>query len=425
MNPLARVGAARQRELLRMLRGGDGLTRGEIGLLLGLSISQVSRLTGDLIAAGLIDVDPQPAEGLGRPPGTLRLAAAGPWVIGMEVGSGRRRGVVANLRGEPVARRNAPLPAAARASESAALDAFARFATRLLAAAGVSPGQTIGLGIALWAMVDPVEGVVLEWSEEPAWRGWWRGVPFREALARRLGIDAVAIDDTVRMRAAAERLAPGWAPYAESYYLYLLADSGIGAAMVIGGRPYLGRNRIAGDIGHVIAVADGPACPCGRRGCLEALASARAIERAASLLAGRPIGIPEVAAAAAAGDRQMEALLVRAGEHIASVLAPLVTMSCPDLLVLGGSVTGAPPAADALRTRLLALAPPRVAAALRVTRSALGDEAGELGAVQAILEVLLGGPGPGPGPGPMPRAADPLRVPEAMAAAGPRAGGRR
>ncbi len=389
INPLARVGSSRQWDVLRILRGNQRLTRGELGQLLGLSISQVSRLTADLIAAGLIDVDAQPADGMGRPPESLRLTGSGPWVIGMEVGGGKQRGIVANLRGEAVARLSEPLPRFG--SEGEALDAFAAFAARLLDQAGVSHDAAIGLGLALYAVVDPVEGVVLEWSEEPAWRGWWRGVPLRDALVDRLGFDAVAVDDTVRMRAAAERLAPGSARFAESDYLYLIVDTGIGAAAVIGGKPYLGRNRLAGDIGHVVVDPGGAPCPCGRQGCLEAVASARAIEREAGELKGGAWSVEEIIAGAALGDPALAALLTRAGWRIGEVLSPLVTMFSPDLVVLSGSVTGGPLVAEAIRDRLRALAPFRVTESLQVVASALGEEAGELGAVLAILDLLFTG----------------------------------
>jgi predicted NBD/HSP70 family sugar kinase len=384
MNPLLNGGTPRQWDVLRILRGEPGLTRGDIGRILGLSISQLSRVTADLIAAGLIDVDPQLLGGLGRPPETLRLAGSGPWVIGMEVGGGRQRGVLANLRGEPVARANEPRPSLG--SEQEALDAFADFVDRLVASAGVAPGQVIGLGLALYAAVDPVEGMVLEWSEEPSCRGWWRGVALRDALAERTGIAAVAIDDTVRMRAAAERLAPGWVSYADADYLYVLADTGIGAAVVIGGRSHLGRLRLAGDIGHVVVDPSGPWCACGGRGCLETLASAHAIEREA----GQPLD--RVIAAAGRGDRGMIEVLQQAGERIADALAPAATMLCPDVVVLSGSVGVTPLVTDAIRERLLARVPVRLAGTLRVIGSELGDDAGALGAVAAILDLLFAGP---------------------------------
>ena len=120
----------------------------------------------------------------------------------------------------------------------------------------------------------------------------WRDFPVRAALAEELDMP-VTVNNIIHSVAVAEgRL--GAARGVRSY-VCVYVDMGIGSGIVADGRLFFGQRGLSGEIGHCPVIADGPACGCGRSGCLETVASTMALARAAeqamaageaSLLAG-------------------------------------------------------------------------------------------------------------------------------------------
>jgi glucokinase len=134
------------------------------------------------------------------------------------------------------------------------------------------------------------------------------------------------------------------------HVLYLTVSTGIGAGVVLGGRVHRGADSLAGELGHTIVVPDGPACACGRRGCLEAVSSGPAIAQAArealeaeatSALAAIPP--PELTAkhvAEAAKTDPLAGRIIRtAGEHLGRAIAAAVNLLNPQMVVIGGGVS--------------------------------------------------------------------------------------
>jgi glucokinase len=160
--------------------------------------------------------------------------------------------------------------------------------------------------------------------------------------------------------------------------VYVSIGTGIGAAVIVGGVPLV-RGGYAGEIGHVSAGGDAP-CACGARGCLETVASARAI--AARFGAA---GAEEVLLAARAGDAAAAAIWGEAIDALAFALAWVVGVVAPERIVLGGGLSLAGPdwlaeIDAALRRRLTFQPVPE----LRLAE--LRDEAGCLGAALLALE---------------------------------------
>jgi glucokinase len=155
--------------------------------------------------------------------------------------------------------------------------------------------------------------------------------------------------------------------------------TGIAAALVLDGRPYAGGGW-AGEIGH-IDVGSGLPCPCGATGCLETIASAAAIARRYTERSSRAVGgALDVAGRLGSGDPDARVVWDEAVDALAFVLAVTAAVAAPELIVIGGGLSGA---GDVL------LAPLRREVAARVTppqrqpqlvRATLGDQAGLLGA---------------------------------------------
>jgi glucokinase len=207
------------------------------------------------------------------------------------------------------------------------------------------------------------------------------------AAHRRRELAARAALGEARRAAAAAEAALG-AGRGAGDVLFVAIGTGIGGAIVVEGHPYGGAHGRAGEIGHTVADPDGPPCACGARGCVEALASAAAIERAyAETGAGDGASAREVAALAGAHDPAARAVWDRAVAALAAGLADAITLLDPARVVIGGGLAEAGPAllepvAAAVAEHLtLGPAPPIVGAEL-------GAEAGCRGAALLAWQAL-------------------------------------
>lgn len=161
------------------------------------------------------------------------------------------------------------------------------------------------------------------------------GFPLAAALAARLGRDPLVINDGQAAAWAEFRHGAGKATEAMAF---ITVSTGIGGAFVIGGALRIGARGLAGHVGHVVVDPEGPVCGCGRRGCIERLASGTAIAAIASEQFGRPVTAPEVFEAAAAGDAGAAAILETASRYLARVITDCVALLDLDCVVIGGGV---------------------------------------------------------------------------------------
>jgi predicted NBD/HSP70 family sugar kinase len=165
--------------------------------------------------------------------------------------------------------------------------------------------------------------------------------------------------------------------------------SGIGSGIVLGGEAIAGVGGAAGDIGHIRVSDGGPACLCGRRGCLAAWASGRAL-----LEQLRPQGVRnlrDLAERVDRGDPDVNAATARASEALGRVLAAVIAMVNPQILVLGGTLGRLAAVVTAVERQVRATALDRVTVGLSVVPSRLGDEAVSVG-LTAMLNATVFAP---------------------------------
>jgi len=194
--------------------------------------------------------------------------------------------------------------------------------------------------------IDPATGRSIMAANIPG----WQNVPLREIFTADFDRPTYT-EDCSRAYAVAEK----WLGEARGRDDFIFADLGygIGMAVVADGRFLRGAGDKAGEIGHTIVAADGPSCPCGKRGCLEAIASGRALARdaAAGIAAGsspllkglthgraESVTAQDVAIAASMGDAFSAQLLHDAGTFAGLALANAVNIINPSLLILGGGL---------------------------------------------------------------------------------------
>ncbi|NBE81088.1 ROK family protein [Micromonospora rubida] len=239
--------------------------------------------------------------------------------------------------------------------------------------------EPVALGVAVPGVVDEAAGVAV-WSANIG----FRGVPLRDLAVARLGLPT-ALGHDVRAGGLAEaRLGAG---RGTGHVLFVAIGTGIAAAHVVDGSAATGAHGAAGEIGHILVRPGGPRCGCGRRGCLEAVASASAIARRYAELAGVTATAAEVADRAATGEPVATRVWAEAVEALADGLATGQSLFDVETVVVGGGLAQAgpllfDPLRAALHERMTFHREPRLVAA------ALGDEAGCLGAALLALDNL-------------------------------------
>jgi glucokinase len=264
------------------------------------------------------------------------------------------------------------------------------------AEANVEPGSLVGIGIGSPGAVDQRAGTVAHARNLPGWEGTFALAP---ALSEDLG-SPVYIDNDVQAAVDGEFALGAGKPY--SSLLGVWWGTGVGAGIVLGGRPWLGRGA-AGEIGHIVVKLGGARCPCGRRGCLEAYAGRAAMEARARKLAGRgrktqlfeimeKLGRTRLqsgvwARALERGDKLATELVDRAVEALGAGIASAVNLLDVEAVVVGGG----------LGTRLGEPYVRRIATAMHphlfveerppaVHGAALGDLGGAIGASLLVPE---------------------------------------
>lgn len=194
---------------------------------------------------------------------------------------------------------------------------------------GRSAGDVDSIGVALPGLFD-ARGVV---QLLPNLYGEWSGRQIRVPLEDGLGRPVALVNDGHAFALAESRVGSA---RGSRDVICIVCGTGIGGGLVVDGQLHLGVDDRAGEIGHHTVVLDGPPCECGNRGCLETLAGARAIARAA-----KRESFDEVVSAARAGDERALTALADAGRLIGTAIANLTIFLAPQRVVVGGGVAEA------------------------------------------------------------------------------------
>ncbi len=194
--------------------------------------------------------------------------------------------------------------------------------------------------------LDSVRGMILKAPNLQSWNEY----PLRDALGARLGIPVV-LENDANLAAVGEYCFG--AGYGYKDLVYITVSTGIGGGLVIDNRLVRGVDDSAGEIGHMTIDPHGPACNCGSRGCLEAMASGTAIMQEAGrrVLAGeasekmmriyRDNGVltaKELAALANQGDAAAIRILEEAMKYLGIGISNLLTTLSPQIVIIGGGV---------------------------------------------------------------------------------------
>ena len=242
------------------------------------------------------------------------------------------------------------------------------------------------IGIASPGPLDPHTGTILATPNIPEWHNF----PLTPKLSQHFGVPAY-LDNDANMAALAE-----WqygAGRGHQDLVYLTISTGIGGGVISNGCLIQGYHGIGGELGHIIIDPEGPPCGCGSRGHVESFSSGPSIARyvveqihagKSSVLQTQPkLSAAHIAEAARAGDALAIAAFARAGYYLGIALANYLAIFDPSILIFGGGVSQVgeylfKPFEASLRKHTFH---PHYLDGLVITKAALGDDAGLLGAL--------------------------------------------
>jgi predicted NBD/HSP70 family sugar kinase len=293
-------------------------------------------------------------------------------LVGIDFGHRHARVAVSDLSFTVLAERVAEIDVDTAGQD--ALDLAAGVAAQLLEEAGVEPGRVIAAGMGLPVPIDRATGLVHSRAILPS----LDGIDTVAEMEQRLGLP-VHLDNDANVGALGE--STFGAGKGTDVMAYLRLSAGIGAGLVIGGRPFRGAHGVAGEIGHVLVDPHGPICRCGNRGCLETFAAPPALCELLRRSHG-PITVPQLLALALDGDAGCRRVIHDAGRVVGRAVADLCNIINPDLVVVGGELSAAGDLLlDPIREAVTRFAIPAATEDVRITAGVLGERAEVLGAL--------------------------------------------
>lgn len=252
------------------------------------------------------------------------------------------------------------------------------------------------IGVCAPGPLDPKTGMVLNPPNVPCWRDF----PLAAELAQLYRVQ-VKLDNDANAAGLAEAVWGAGAGYRNVFYFTL--GTGIGTAILMQGRIYHGRTGAAGEGGHISIDHNGPRCNCGKRGCIEALASGPAIARRAraKIESGRKSAMLDLAGgkteqissemvgkAEAAGDAVAHEVLMETIDLLAFWLGNIIDLLEPEVMVMGGGVGSMlTPFIGEIRERLPGCCLNRRCQEIPLIAAQFGEDAGILGGAALCLHV--------------------------------------
>jgi glucokinase len=277
---------------------------------------------------------------------TMPEKEAKDWAIGVDVGGTKVAAGFVDSQGE--IHQHVRVPMASQGTAEQGLASVTHAIDELLKLAPEADSTKRRIGICAPGPLDPHTGIVLNPPNVPCWRNF----PLAAEIARRYD-GSVKLENDAKAAGLAEALWGAGRGYHNVFYTCI--GTGIGAGILFDGRIYYGRTGAADEAGHMTIDYHGPLCGCGKKGCIEALASGPAIgKRARARLAEEPgrksvmlelaggkvdaVTSEIVGRAYAANDPLAKEVLLETVNVVTIWLGNIVDLLEPDVIIIGGGV---------------------------------------------------------------------------------------
>ncbi len=354
--------------VLRTIFLQDSISRADIARVTNLTRTTVSDVVTSLIAEGLVSEIGLGASIGGKSPILLSVIADARYVIGLNLAQNKFIGAIVNLKGEIKETVEMEVP---DDNGEKALQ-FAYQIIDQLVKKKLKP--IIGIGVGTPGLVNTREGVIVS-----AVNLAWQDLPLGQLLEKKYKVPVSILNDS-QATAIGEYVYGGGHKLDENL-IVVNARHGIGAGILINGRLFQGDGGGAGEIGHVVVQENGAVCRCGKLGCLETIASARAVMQQMNT-----DSLDAACDAFAAGNAKAVRIVNKAGHYLGVSLANLIGTLNIQKIVLTGDMTRFGPAwLSSVNESMNAAALTRMAGGTQLELGTLDYRACILGAAAFLL----------------------------------------
>ena len=385
---------AHRQEIVKLARGEGQVARPLLARTLGISLPTITNLVKGLIRDEILIEDGFGKSQGGRRAALLKLNPEYAYAVGVEVSLSGVNAVLMDLAGDIVATGTGSTEPVTNdeCMTAEVISVVEPLLTR------VSRSKLKGIGIGIAGLVDREHGVSLKFPHCEN----WSNVHIGTILESRFNLEA-CVDNDVQAATLAE-FRYGAARGVDSF-VYLHIGHGIRVGMVVDGKVFHGVHGRAGELGHVVVEEGGPICYCGNYGCLESLASPRAIVNQAREAMGKGvessiapfargdasgIHIDAVLEAAADGDRLAINLLERAAAHIGRVVANLTNILDPSMFILAGKLAiREGPLVEVIERVFRRMAMPAARDTVEIRKSAFAESPCARGAATLVFDRMF------------------------------------
>jgi predicted NBD/HSP70 family sugar kinase len=367
--------------VLQQIHLDGALTRAELTQRLGLSRSTIGDLVAELSSLGLLGESvPSGGPRVGRPSHVVGPRPDSPFVVAVDIDVNRVIAAAVGIGGRVLTRQvltTRPGPASPEEVTQEIADAVPVLAQTV--GGGTRP---VGIGISVPGTVERLTYVV-----GLAPNLGWHDAAFGALVQKAIPQLPVSIGNDADLAVLAEHSRGSARGYDD--VIYLLGRVGVGAGILVDGRPLRGAGGLAGEVGHTILDPAGPLCHCGAQGCVEMFIGDAALVR----LAGAEGDVDDVLRAAAKGEDTALKAVQSLAESLGFAVANMVNLLNPRLVVMGGSLEDVLGLAQVQVEAALdqhAMAAARSMVELRA--SGLGEDGSLLGAAELAFGPLMADP---------------------------------
>ncbi len=375
--------------ILREILLHGSISRTQISRNTGLTGAAVSRITRELIEAGLVEEGKTVAvKGqVGRRNIMLTLADGGAYVLGVVLTANVQSLSIGNSRGDVVTQHRIKISDLANPPSVVAQLCVA--AEDLIISSGIKRDRLLGCGIAVGGVVDSDSGILIR-SDPLGWSGVHLGRLFTEKLKMPVRIEG---------RAVALLMAEQKGGFATGINNIVLISNGlwVGGAMMLDGRIVKGKSNMIGQMGHFSLSDNTTPCACGRRGCLDVTASGSAILENLKHLNtgemdddnGQSNSIREFSQFHGEEHVEINKAFLKAGQNMGYAVDAVLSILDPELVLLTGASSRHPKFIAGIRSTLSRIRPGRADWPVRVSRVTSDQSAIWLGLDIFVYSVSL------------------------------------
>lgn len=386
-----------ENELLDFIRAGGEVTKADLVALSDYSRTKITGCIESLLQKKYIIENEAKEYSGGRRSKTYSINGGLALVAGVDIGATSIDIAVADLTLKILIRYSEP--ALVREGPLKTLGRVCTLLEQKILESGLQIENVMGIGIGIPGPVDFSLGTVVSPPIMPGWDKY----PIIQTMQQWFPHANVVVDNDVNVMALGE-MSTGIGS-GISDMIFVKIGTGIGSGIICQGKIYRGASGCAGDIGHISVDKNGPLCHCGNRGCLESMTGGPAMaERAlTAALAGKSpilmqkyvangekLSAEDIGSAAREGDNVSNEIIRESGQMLGDVLASLVNFYNPEMIVIGGGVSNLGNLLlSSIRQTVLNRSTPLATRNLNIVFSAIGADAGVIGAVNLVMDYLF------------------------------------